>query len=170
MESGVSFLAVEDSGKIWPTGDLKVAFLNSSRDIYHAISSIQSDFLLNVPPLTQLLLRWCCGRGVHFIRRGIARNRHFLRTTMEEADVGLSVASMSSRSSVEFIRLPPAVNSVSFAQDLALTEGISVLPGVQFYWSTPDPSEGLSTFRVALARDASVFERGWRGILEHLTT
>ena len=49
-KSGVSYIAIEDTGKTWPLQDAKVALLKTSKDLHEEINIIHSSYLLNVSP------------------------------------------------------------------------------------------------------------------------
>ncbi len=59
--SGVTYIAMEDTGKTWPLQDAKAAMIKASVDIYDDIYNIHTAYLLNVSPfilnvLTQYVL------------------------------------------------------------------------------------------------------------------
>src|SRR3989344_4963293 len=55
-ESGVSYVAIEDTGKTWPVQDTKAALIKCSKDIYPEIYNIHTSYLLNVSPFILNLL------------------------------------------------------------------------------------------------------------------
>src|SRR5205807_3916332 len=55
-ESGVSYIAIEDTGKTWPIQDAKCALLTVSKDLHQQTYNIHTAILLNVSPFILNLL------------------------------------------------------------------------------------------------------------------
>ena len=89
--SGVSYLLIEDTGKVWPLQDAKCAILMTSRDIYPAIYDIHTSVLLNVSPFTlNMLTRYLRDSesdGFASIRNVISTNRAQLGLALADAPV-----------------------------------------------------------------------------------
>jgi aspartate/methionine/tyrosine aminotransferase len=56
-ESGITYLAIEDTGKTWPVQDAKCAILMASEDIFTDVYNIHTSVLLNVSPFVLQMLR-----------------------------------------------------------------------------------------------------------------
>jgi len=56
LKSGIEFVCLEDTGKTWPTMELKIGILMASEGIYASLEVITDDMLLNVSPIIFLLL------------------------------------------------------------------------------------------------------------------
>jgi len=151
------YIVMEDTGKIWPTLDLKVGFLNSSKDIQSELEDIHTDLLLNVSPfILRLITEYCAdSKADNFqsIRKLIENNRAFLRAQIR--DCILTLAYEHSRTSVEFLKISNAISAKDIQSYLA-THGIFVLPGTYFYWNSPHL--GDSFIRIALAREPKMFQ------------
>ena len=157
-DSGVSYIAMEDTGKTWPLQDAKAAILKTSADIYDDIYSIHTAFLLNVSPfilnvLTQYVVdseadNFASVTGL--LERNRAIGEHILEGSL------LRPVDPVARVSVLWCEITdPAITATSLKQHL--TEyGIHLLPGTYFYWA--DKSRGERFVRIALARNTEVFE------------
>jgi len=156
-DSGVSFIALEDTGKTWAAHDLKVCMLLSSPDLAEALRDINNDLLLNVSAFTLAILANMisldAARGVTpSLTDAVKENRMALHEAV--SDGTLTVASRGSTISVEWLRLPHHWDSVQFCWWLR-RQGIHILPGSPFFWN--DLSAGKNYVRVALAREPSFF-------------
>ena len=56
IESGVSFVAIEDTGKTWSTLDMKVGMFVASPELHRPLHARNEDLLLNVSPFHLLVL------------------------------------------------------------------------------------------------------------------
>lgn len=151
------FICIEDTGKTWPTLDLKVGFILSSAYLHTELLRISDDVLLNVSPFIFALL-------VEYITLerelpeeytviNLARaNRAILRQAL--SDTPLESVNSSSNISVEWIRLPSSWNSEHFCRWLERRQ-ICLLPGPPFFWDQMDL--GLSYVRLALMRPRDFF-------------
>jgi aspartate/methionine/tyrosine aminotransferase len=161
--SGVSYLAIEDLGKIWPTRDLKVGILTSSADLYAETDRVHDDFLLNVSPFTlELLSRFCTAREPALVLADIqALPLHNRRTLVASlAPFGLVDRTSMATLSVAWLQLPANYpDSFEFCA-LAERHGVHVLPGPLFYFERR--ALGTHLVRLALMRDPPIVDEGCR--------
>jgi len=164
------FVIVEDTGKIWPALDTKVAFLNSSLHAAPQIGKIHEDMLLNVSPFANLVIAEFCRLSkidsLASVRSLLAQNR----TTMEALVYARGLATPAndaSKVSVEFIELSADLSAHELSANLRSKYGVHILPGGPFFWSNSRP-EADRFVRVALSRDADVFERAVRALANGL--
>jgi aspartate/methionine/tyrosine aminotransferase len=169
----LDYVFIEDTGKIWPTTDVKVGFLCASPTLYPVLSGITDEILLNVSPFALSLLerfamveRTTIGGAARFLCANTAEtNRSYLRQLLARSPV--SIEYPASQISVEWLRLPTPWHSVSLIGWLA-DKGIGILPGGPFHWE--DPEQGRSFIRVALMRDPAHFRRGAHALAAALVT
>ena len=156
-DSGVSYIAMEDTGKTWPLQDAKAAILKTSADIYDDIYAIHTAYLLNVSPfilnvLTQYVVD---SEADNFasVTDLLERNRHVAERILSGSL--LEPLDPIARVSVLWCKITdPTVTATSLKQHL--TEyGIHLLPGTYFYWA--DKAGGERFVRIALARNTEVF-------------
>ncbi len=155
--SKCSYIVIEDSGKLWPTEDLKTSFVVASADWRSALEHARNNVLLNVSPIANLVVREYSRLHVENpdLLRGLVRwNRKLVRAAIGQSDL-FKLASEHSMISVEFLRTGsvPAQVLVSTLKQA----GLAMLPGELFYWSRNDA--GAFHIRLALARDSHVIER-----------
>ena len=168
LQSGVDFLFVEDTGKTWPSLDLKVGILTVAPRIYPAVYSIHNDALLNVSPFILELLRQYIEESARVglgpgIRDVVADNRRTFRHLVPSTI--LRSLNPDSQISVEWLEIVSGRGADELWQYLR-DRGVYVLPGTHFYWSRHD--EGQRFLRVALMRDRDVFSEAVRVLCEAL--
>jgi aspartate/methionine/tyrosine aminotransferase len=152
-EIGVDYLCIEDTGKTWPVADLKVGLTVCSAGCAPLIHSLHDQLLLNVSPLTLLILRDFLqdtfASGVaSTVRVNVDRNRTQVRKLIE---LGLvEPASLACENTpLELLGLPGRLAAMDLWRALRAC-GVDVLPAKNYYWSNVD--SGRSQFRVPLAR------------------
>jgi aspartate/methionine/tyrosine aminotransferase len=164
--SGVSYLAIEDTGKVWPIDDLKVGILTTSRDIYRAVEHIHDDFLLNVSGSLLHLLSdlsdLATSEGLDAsVRAPLVENGKAVREILEQA--GLTWLNRTESFSVAWLdsgKTDSAQKIYNYCSD----RGIHILPGNLFFWN--DPKVGSRYIRVALARPVKALLQGSKVVSE----
>jgi len=156
LEAGVDAVLVEDTGKTWPTSEIKAPFFAVTRGgLFDQVYDIYTDFLLHVSPmgirLMHEFIRLSQQDDLASIQEVVAVNRRVLYDNLR----GTFLTSCEQPfASVAWLRINHPLNAHDLMRILA-EHGVFVLPGNQFYWD--DPRQGDSFIRVALARDADVF-------------
>lgn len=161
--AGVSYMVIEDTGKIWPLRDLKTSFLVTSADLFESVQDVADGVLLNVAPslleLTVEFARLSEEDGFAPLRRIIECNRNLLREMVTDFHGRVSLPYPESRVGVELIAVPEVPGRVALRA--ATGRGLGVLDARKFYWSSEGqrdllaPSETM--FRIALCRDPDDF-------------
>lgn len=170
--TNLDWIFIEDTGKTWATGELKVGMASCSRGLSRTMSEVSGELLLNVPPFTVVLLTNLIERDHESIRRGgdlyvretVRRNRAVLRHELGASGREM-VAAPDSTISVEWLRLRVR-EAVEVANALA-ERGVSILPGGPFFWD--DRAKGAHYVRVALARQAELFPAAARDLANGLS-
>ncbi|MFF7172871.1 aminotransferase class I/II-fold pyridoxal phosphate-dependent enzyme [Streptomyces pseudovenezuelae] len=157
-ETGVEWIMIEDTGKLWPLLELKLGFISHSRQCSFDIVENLSDVLLSVSPFVLSLVtefaRDAHEGGYEQIHSLIRRNRTVLGEALE--DTGASVASPSSGVSVSLVELPDHLSSRPVWRELRHA-GLHTLPCDPFFWA--DRPQGERYIRVALSRDTPLIEK-----------
>ncbi len=156
-ESGVTYMAIEDTGKTWPVQDAKCAILMTSDDIWADVYNIHTSVLLNVSPFVLQLLRAyvedSIGDDLASVRRVSVANRETATTILAGSILEYQPPTVDV--SVAWFQINhPKLWATRLHADL-MDVGVAVLPGTGFYWSTPSRGEGY--VRVALAREPQMF-------------
>lgn len=164
LESGVSFLAFEDTGKVWPTHDLKASLLFCSPDLEEIVNTVYNEtYLCNSRFVLALLARFL----LRTAERGLARviwpivdeRRSLLRRSIADTGIVVDRTSEPSQISVEWLDCRG-----TGLQDLQLTSllaqnGVLVLPGRLFFWYSGDDAERHYNVRIALMKPARRFAK-----------
>jgi aspartate/methionine/tyrosine aminotransferase len=159
----LDYIFIEDTGKTWPTAEMKTGILSSSGQIKPAVQLASDELLLDVSPVTLQLLEQLIKLDLEEHASGeqqytpagvlVRDNRDELRDALKEAPVEFPYT--HSRVGVEWLRLiREEWHSAELAAWLA-HKGIAVLPGQPFFWDAPH--RGDSYVRVALMREPSYF-------------
>lgn len=152
--SGCRWIVIEDTGKLWPTLDLKVGWIVTSAGLGLPVQKIHSDILLGVSPLVLNLVGKfaadAAAGGLTALHRFIADNRKTVRSALNGASE-VCFPDVTNRGSVERIVL--GSRSGAEVWQAMRDHNVYLLPCRQFYWATP--SIGDNALRIALARPAS---------------
>lgn len=153
--SKISYLLVEDTGKTWPTQDLKCSILAISEDLADDVLELHNDILLNVSPfILKLLIEYLkdtVQEGLQsVIWEPIDRNRKTLREAIRSS--GLTLHNTDSMISVEWLRITdPNFRSVDLVDRMQRLR-LGILPGDHFYWHDHGQGSDISGLRLPDAR------------------
>ncbi len=157
-EAGADWIIIEDTGKLWPTHELKIGMLAYSTRTKLPIERAFSESLLSASPVVLQLIAtlardWSSG-GYERAHALIDRNR----ATVEEAirPAGLRLADPDSQISVARVELPQDGPDSSLLYQALVARGVHVLPCAPVHWA--DPQSGLRFIRLSLARPFSAVE------------
>ncbi|CAD5966632.1 Putative aminotransferase [Planktothrix tepida] len=172
-ESGIKYMAIEDTGKTWPIQDAKIAMLKVSDDLYEEMYSIYTAYILNVSPF---VLNFLIEYLQDSQRCQFASTRKLLNTNrkiLEEIfrDSILKVQNPKGKVSVAWCEIMNPNLTATELQKILYEGGVYVLPGTYFFWCNPE--QGERYIRIALARDTDNFVEGMsliRQILSQLDT
>lgn len=156
--AGADWITIEDTGKLWPTHELKLGLLAYSKRTKLPIEHAFSESLLAASPVVLQLVKaladdWTNG-GYERARALVERNRAVVKESIES--IGLRLADPTSQISVARIELPPNGPDSSVLYKEMLTRGVHVLPCAPFHWA--DPASGLRFIRISLARPYETVE------------
>ncbi|MER6752493.1 enduracididine biosynthesis enzyme MppP [Streptomyces fungicidicus] len=166
--SGVRWVVIEDTGKLWPTLDLKVGMLVHSENLGLPVEKIYSDILLGVSPLILGMVRRfsedAAAGGLTELHEFIAAQRSVVRAGLADLST-TGVPDPDSRASVERVLIRHLTGSEVWE---ALREHhVYALPCRAFYWA--DPARGDRTLRLALARASAPLAQCVRALRHVLT-
>lgn len=155
-QTGAEYVIIEDTGKIWPTQDIKLSYLVPSSSILPDLLDAYDDLILNVSPFTSNLVYYFStlyrDRHQHSFMPIINENRLYLRASLPDRIASFPYP--ESRISVDVLEMGTSERATA-ALELLRAEGVNVLSARAFYWNSP--SQGGSQLRVALARDPAYF-------------
>ncbi len=157
-DSGVRYIAMEDTGKTWPLQDAKCATIMASRDLNDEIYQILTSVLLNVSPFVLKLVTRYIQDSVEdnfaSIREVLEVNRQCARTQLD--GTLLRYCEPMVKTSVAWFEIKDPKLTADELQTYLLEHQIYVLPGKYFYWH--NPAQGQRFIRIALAREPRIFE------------
>src|ERR1700730_11845863 len=157
LEAGIDAILVADTGKTWPTSEVKAPFfaVSRARGLFDRIYDIYTDFLLHVSPvgikLMHELIRLSQQDDMASIHEVVSVNRKALYDNL--AGTFLTPCERQF-ASVAWLRIDHSLNGLELKQILD-EHGVFVLPGNHFFWH--DRRQGDKFIRVALTRDADMF-------------
>lgn len=151
-DAGADWIVIEDTGKLWPTHELKIGLLAYSDRNRLPIIRAFSESLLAASPVVLLMITalardWVDG-GYERARATVERNRAVLADTIRP--LGLELADPESQISVARVALPDGGPDSTVLYHDMLARGVHVLPCAPFHWA--DQAGGLRFIRVSLAR------------------
>lgn len=162
LDAKVTFLSIEDTGKVWPTQEIKASLLVCSKNIYSAIHAIydeiflcHSNFALSI--LTEFL-KDAHQRGLaESVWKEVAKRRELFRASLDEEILSIHEGSMNSTLSVEWVKIERY-----FEHDLDISMHFSArnlifLPGRPFYWNRKSLFFKPNSIRFALLKPKHEF-------------
>src|SRR5262249_17296885 len=136
LEAGVDAVLIEDTGKTWPTSEIKAPFfaVSRARELFDRIYDIYTDFLLHVSPV-----------GIKLMHEFITLSQQDQRASSQEV---VWVNRKAVYDSLEGTFLPPYGRGFASVAWLRIDhplggpelkrildeQGVFVLPGNQFFW------------------------------------
>jgi len=166
--TGVDYVVIEDTGKLWPTGGVRLAFLAFPAHSKLGIPEASADLLFVAPPFACLLVEALAldmaAGGMAVIHERIAANRATLAAALEGCPVA-TLAEPESKVSVGLVQLDASWTSTRLWGRL-IRRGVNAVPGRPIWWASPRAGERY--LRVALARAPEVIERAAREIRAEL--
>ena len=157
LEEDIDFFLVEDTGKTWPTAEIKAPFfaVSRARGFFHKIYDIYTDFLLHISPvgikLMHEFIRLSQQDDLAYIHHIVNVNRQTLYNNL--AGTFLTPCEKPFMS-VAWLRIDHRMRSFELKEVLD-EQGVYILQGDHFYWS--DHRQGEKFIRVALTRDPDTF-------------
>ncbi|WP_316168786.1 MULTISPECIES: aminotransferase class I/II-fold pyridoxal phosphate-dependent enzyme [unclassified Bradyrhizobium] len=165
--SGVSFIAFEDTGKVFPTLDMKASLLAYSTDNRRMVESIYRELFLCVSNFSLAVLT----KFIEVTREvGISRaiwqtvdqHREILRNALASSPLRIPPESLSSTLSVEWIDCSGVCKCDLDVCKALEAEGVTILPGRMFFWHSARLKENQHNVRVSLMRSHQTFLSGVR--------
>lgn len=162
IDEKITFIGIEDTGKVWPTQEIKASLLCCSKDIFAELAIIYDEiFLCHSNFALQLLTEFLTNAhylGLHeTVWKEVACRRAQFRAVLDEEMLFIPSSSLTSRLSVEWVQVGKYfVNDVSLVSYLQASH-LTVLPGRQFYWDRKKSFTGDHFVRCALLKPEQTF-------------
>lgn len=165
INSNVSFVAIEDTGKVWPTQDLKASLLYFSDDLKNLMTEIYNEIYLCVSKVTLEILSAFFKEtkkvGVKSIFWDLVdTRRQLLRQAIEGSSLVVTDVSMHSNLPVEWLSCSfGSKNDFLLCRELKQLN-LAVLPGRQFYWNSSQNPFHQKNIRISLMKPEPMFLGG----------
>lgn len=155
--SGVRYIAIEDTGKTWPTFELKASQIISDKVTFPLLRKIYSDIFINLSPLILYILTEYINEnnlnGLSHIWGIIDRNRALLRDVTRNSKL---LPRNQPNGSVDWLEIMTDISDVELVSQFR-NSGLHILPGYPFFWSkTLDNSKFV---RISLMRNFDYFSQ-----------
>ncbi len=164
IESGISFMAFEDTGKVWPTHDLKASLLFCSPNLQWLVTSVYNELYMCHSRFTLALLEQCLLKTAEIglsrtIWQRVDERRNLLRRTIENTGLTVEATAINSQISVEWLDCRgTGLRDLELTKILA-SKGLWILPGRQFFWQSRAQIERHHNVRLALIRPLRSFKQ-----------
>jgi aspartate/methionine/tyrosine aminotransferase len=162
LDSGVRFLSFEDTGKVWPTLDLKASLLFYSAGIAPEVERLYEEIYLGVSNFALVVLGAFLDdsaiRGLETtVWKQVGDRRACLRDCLAGGPLQVAPGSEGSRLSVEWVRIAEGHGHDRQWIDRLHAKGLMILPGGPFHWEDGGPSPFL---RFSLLKPEPEFQAG----------
>ncbi|MFD7923867.1 pyridoxal phosphate-dependent aminotransferase [Streptomyces sp. NPDC059740] len=163
QDHGASYIVFEDTGKVFPTQDMKASLLACSADHRDTLRQIYNETYLCVSKFTLLVLgvffeearATGLAAGVHaFVAERRARTREALGADLIAPDA------RQSRISVEWLSTAGLGLDDRTVTARLRERGVGVLPGRGFFWHDPADARSTRNIRVSLMKPYEEWHRG----------
>jgi aspartate/methionine/tyrosine aminotransferase len=163
-ETGVEWIVVEDTGKLWSVSELKAGFLAWSANSTLRFVTAFDEVMLSVSPLILMLISKlsadAVAGGFEEMFAGLKANRQMAADLLGSTPMELT--DPTSRISVARITLPLDGPNAHDAYRNLVEQGIHMLPCSKFHWARP--AEGDRQLRLSLSRPPATVERAARAL------
>ncbi len=164
--SGIRYIMIEDTGKTWPTGGLKVSAMSADQQTFTGLQTVYRDLLIalstiNLCVVTAYIETMTSEDLNTTVRRLSIRNRQIVRATLVDS----WLQPTATQGSLEWARIMTTVTDEALVQHLQQF-GIFLLPGRAFFWSRP--SSNTRFLRIALMRDEEMVTRAMQRLTQVL--
>jgi aspartate/methionine/tyrosine aminotransferase len=165
LAADIRFIAFEDTGKVWPTQDLKASLIYYSDDIKDIFHEIYNEVYLCVSNFSLGILsaffKATAKTGLkNTIWDIIDARRVQLRKILENTHLSITNESRDSNLPVEWLNIDAMnKNDFTICQELRQYH-LAVLPGRQFYWNSSDDHDHHRNIRISLMKREDVFLSG----------
>lgn len=165
-ESGVSYLLINDTGKLWALHENKAGIVTASEDLREATAKTHNTLQVSSSAVTMLILTelMALGGDLPQIRSLVTENREVLKDAVSlAANSALVYPQHENGLPVELIALAPGLKYDSHFVADAMKKALRVhaVPLTDFYLPSTDTTdlENQAAVRIALSRDRDQFQR-----------
>jgi aspartate/methionine/tyrosine aminotransferase len=156
QKAGVSFIILEDTGKVWPTLDTKASLLSYSSDIAPLIRQIYEELYLcssnlSLALITAFIKSTAEKGGLHYLHSLIQSRLETFRATLSDLPVQIANENSDALMSIAWVDISAlGLTDMELVNHCAKYE-LSILPGRYFYWNSHEIN-GHARVRIALLK------------------
>jgi aspartate/methionine/tyrosine aminotransferase len=162
-DTGIEYIVVEDTGKTWPTQELKVSLMAYSssiapamREIYEEVYLCHSNFSVG---LLSCLIEHTVKEGlVNTVWKEVDRRREKLAAALDGTGMTMNISNRAVPLPLAWVNCTATGLTDLEVIDAMKVHHIALLPGRFFYWNTP--GQFTNHIRVSLLRPNAVFDKG----------
>jgi len=165
IESSIPFITLEDTGKVWPTQDLKASLLYFSEHFKSVISEIYNEIYLCVSNFALGVLSAffdvTAYTGIQeTIWNIVDTRREALRNVIKHSVLSIAPHAINSKLPVEWLFcLQDNLDDIQICNELK-SLNLAILPGRQFYWNSSQFPFHHKNIRVSLMKPETIFTSG----------
>lgn len=161
-ESDVTFICIEDTGKTWPTLDMKASILCYSDDVAIEMALLYDEVYLCSSPFSLAAL----GAFIEETSRVgfkdsvwklIDERRAAIRSLLPGLPLRVDDQAINSGLSVEWLRCDEGFSDMDIVLRLEKAD-VTVLPGRHFYWNSSHKDYARRNVRLSFLKTQSVFD------------
>lgn len=175
FDSGISFICIEDTGKVFPTLEMKCSMVVFSNNISHELHEIYEEFYLRHSSFILLLLaefmKDAANRTLSdTLIAQVKKRRSEFRRSIKGSVLEIDNTALNSMLSVEWCRIKDSRYTEHVLMSFLKKRNIGVLPGSHFFWSKEKQKNHY--LRFALLKPANQFFQGLQSLqiaLEDMT-
>ncbi|WP_146739250.1 aminotransferase class I/II-fold pyridoxal phosphate-dependent enzyme [Candidatus Bartonella washoeensis] len=172
--SGVKYVIIEDSGKTFPTQDMKASLMLFHSELKSAIQQIYEEIFLCVSPFILEVISRIVEKASEIgleevLWKEVDVRRTNFRNILNQTNLEIAKKSVESAMPLEWIDCSATgFSDLEFVQHCKAF-GLCLLPGRYFYWSRPDEL-GHQFVRASLMKQDSVFELALQRLREAVSS
>ena len=175
LDSGVSFISIEDTGKVWPTQDMKASLMVYSKDIAKDLEIIYEEIYLCVSNFTLGILReFLIDANIRGLDKAVwkevEQRRSILREALCDSPFSIAPTAIFSRLSVEWLQVGYPFANDLHAMDFFQSLDLTLLPGRKFFWSATHEPKNQQFVRISLLKPYRHFIAAVKTLQEGLDT
>ena len=162
IDSGVSFITIEDTGKVWPTQDMKVSLIIYSdnvasqlKTIYEELYLCVSNFSLGI--LTKFLQDAKENSLAETVWREVESRRFIFRHAIESTALSIAPAALASKLSIEWVEINSLFKNDHHIMEFMKERELIILPGRNFYWNRHGDKSVTNKVRFSLLKPRKDF-------------
>ncbi|CAN7428167.1 aminotransferase class I/II-fold pyridoxal phosphate-dependent enzyme [Phyllobacterium sp. LjRoot231] len=167
LDSGVSFISFEDTGKVWPTHEIKASLMVFSEDLSADVRTVYNELYLCSSTfaliLFESLMRQFYASGLKPMLWDVIDDRwDQITNSLQDSVFGVSPTTGESRIGLCWLDIhKSAMSDLQMVRHLS-DRGVSVLPGRHFHWDSGHMAHNQKNIRISLLRPRQSFVSAMR--------